>query len=110
MAQPGHIAIVRRKVYENAQAHVDHRPRPDFHQLVEEVLELSMAIRGNHEHPIEIELIQIGGIVLNWLADIEEAKSGRVLYVPLEVKRSREVNTAQSNSTTGRENGGSRSI
>lgn len=89
MAQQGHIAIVRRKVYENALAHVDYQPRPDFHQLVEEVLELSQAIRNKHEHPIELELIQIGGIVLNWLADIEEAESGRVLYTSPEIKTSR---------------------
>lgn len=89
MAKQGHIAIAMRKVYENAQAHIDYQPRPDFHQLVEEVLELSQAVRGHHEHPVEFELIQIAGIVLNWLGDIEEAESGRVLYAPLEVKASR---------------------
>lgn len=39
--------------------------------LVEEVEELAGALVGNHEHPPELELIQIGGIVINWLRQFE---------------------------------------
>jgi NTP pyrophosphatase (non-canonical NTP hydrolase) len=59
--------------------------RPDerrFLSLVSEVGELSDAIKGKHEHPTEVELIQIAGICLNWLRvldkngiDLEEALS-----------------------------------
>ena len=40
---------------------------PSFAMLLEEVNELALALEGNHEHPPEYELTQIGGIVLNWL-------------------------------------------
>ena len=35
--------------------------------LQEEVLELSLALRGRHEHQPELELMQIAAIALNWL-------------------------------------------
>lgn len=35
--------------------------------LLEEVEELRDALAGNHEHPPQLELLQIGGIVFNWL-------------------------------------------
>lgn len=38
--------------------------------LMEEVGELSAATMGKHEHDPAYELIQIGGIILNWLHQI----------------------------------------
>ncbi len=64
------IALALRAVKANARKHQRDEHRPEFHMLAEEVLELSMALRGQHEHPAWMELIQIGGIVINWLADI----------------------------------------
>lgn len=53
----------------------------------EELGELSAAIMGKHEHPPELELIQLGGLILNWLRcysdeqilsaqELEQAKHG----------------------------------
>ncbi len=38
--------------------------------LAQEMLELSLALRNRHQHAAWLELIQIGGIAVNWLADI----------------------------------------
>jgi len=38
--------------------------------LVEELLELSLALSNHHEHLPEHELVQIAGIAINWLADL----------------------------------------
>lgn len=35
--------------------------------LMEEVGELAAALKGKHEHPMELEVIQVAGICLNWL-------------------------------------------
>lgn len=35
--------------------------------LAEEVLELTSALEGRHEHAPEVELMQIAAIALNWL-------------------------------------------
>ena len=35
--------------------------------LLEEVAELAAALDGKHEHPPELELVQIAGICLTWL-------------------------------------------
>lgn len=71
MAEKAHIALAMRKVYQNALAHATDIRRPDFHMLAEEVLELSLALRGLHEDSVEHELTQIAGIALNWLADLD---------------------------------------
>ena len=73
MTGAGHVAIAMRKVYDNAQNHMGQHP--DFAMLAQEVLELSLALCNRHEHPPEWELVQIGGIVVNWLADIEAENS-----------------------------------
>lgn len=64
------ITLARRAIDSNARQHRYDEWRPDFHMLAEEMLELSLALRGQHEHPPWLELVQIGGIVTNWLADI----------------------------------------
>jgi len=59
-----------------------HHPRysgewtPERHQhlldvLHEETQELTDALQGAHEHPPELELIQIAGIAINWLAQFD---------------------------------------
>lgn len=35
--------------------------------LVEELGELATALQGKHEHPPELELLQLGGLIINWL-------------------------------------------
>lgn len=40
---------------------------PTLGTLLEEVAELARALEGKHEHPPELELVEIGGIVLNML-------------------------------------------
>lgn len=89
MVGVGHLAIVMRTVYENAKRHANYQPRPDFSMLAQEVLELSLSLRGRHEHPPEWELVQIGGVVLNWLADIEAANSGSVCDLNVTVREAR---------------------
>ena len=64
------ITLARRAIDSNARQHRHDEYRPEFHMLAQEMLELSLALRGRHEHPAWRELIQIGGIVTNWLADI----------------------------------------
>ena len=58
------------RVKANALAHRLNTRRPSFHMLAEELLELSLALRGQHEHSPEHELAQIGGMAINWLADL----------------------------------------
>ena len=84
MAELGHVAVAMRKVYQNAQDHINYRPPPDFAMLAQEMLELSLSLRGRHEHPPEYELVQMGGIILNWLANIEAAESGKVCDLVVE--------------------------
>ena len=38
---------------------------------MEEMAELARSLEGKHEHPPELELIQIGGIVANMLTSYE---------------------------------------
>lgn len=40
---------------------------PTLGTLLEEIAELARSLEGKHEHPPELELIQIGGIVANML-------------------------------------------
>lgn len=64
------IALALRAIKANARKHQHDEYRPEFHMLAQEVLELSLALRDRHEHPARLELIQIGGVVVNWLADM----------------------------------------
>lgn len=49
--------------------------------LMEEVGELASALANKHEHPMELEVIQAAGILLNWLnaRGTTEAMLDRVL-------------------------------
>ena len=49
----------------NAAIHRD--KEPTLGMLLQEVGELALALEGKHEHPPAVELVQIGGIILNWL-------------------------------------------
>lgn len=44
--------------------------RPKFTTLLEEMTELTLALRGKHDHPAELELIQIASVALNLLAQV----------------------------------------
>jgi len=61
-----------RDILKNA-AENEHR-YPTLRTLLAEVSELAYALEGEHEHPPEFELTEIGGIVLNWLRRIYRAK------------------------------------
>jgi len=54
----------------NAEANRD--KEPDLAMLLGEISELAYAIVGRHEHSIELELIQIGGICVNWLQQLTQ--------------------------------------
>lgn len=77
------VALALRAIKANARKHQCDEYRPEFHMLAREMLELSLALRNRHEHPAWLELIQIGGVVVNWLADIvtEQGDAGIVEYV-----------------------------
>ena len=47
-----------------------HRDKDDNYWLLmlhEEVAELTLSLRGKHEHSPELELTEIAGICINWL-------------------------------------------
>lgn len=69
------LALALRAIRANAREHHKDSRRPDFHMLAEEILELSLALRENHEHDPWHELVQIGGVAANWIADLIEASS-----------------------------------
>jgi hypothetical protein len=46
--------------------------RPDLYMFVEEIGELASSLQHEHEHAAWCELMQIGGITANWLADLIE--------------------------------------
>ena len=54
-------------VIQNANHYQYKIGRIDLRMLIEEVGELAEALAGKHEHSPEYELIQIGGIAINWL-------------------------------------------
>ena len=61
-----------RDIGENATSHQE--KHPTLRTLLAEVAELAYALDGEHKHPPEYELVQIGGIVVNWLERIYQAK------------------------------------
>ena len=65
-----HVAQALRAIKVNARKHQHDEYRPEFLMLAQEVLELSLALRDEHERPAWLELVQIGGTIINWLADI----------------------------------------
>ncbi len=77
------IALALRAVKANTRKHQHDEYRPEFHMLAQEMLELSLALRGRHEHPAWLELVQIGGVVINWLADImaEQGDAEVIRYI-----------------------------
>ena len=47
---------------------------PDLPMLLGEISELAYAIAGRHEHDPEIELMQIAGICVNWLMQLQNRR------------------------------------
>lgn len=47
--------------------------QPNMSTLLEEVAEAILASRGKHEHPLRLELVQIAGICLNIIAQMDFA-------------------------------------
>ena len=58
------LSDVRSNAMENAFKH------PKFTTLLEEFAELVLSLRGKHDHPPELELTQMGGIIINLLSQI----------------------------------------
>lgn len=52
-----------------------------FLSLMEEVGELASSLKGDHEHPMEVELIQIAGICINWLGNIPNLNIDETLKI-----------------------------
>lgn len=52
-------------VRENVIAHQKNNTK--LRTILAEVAELAYALDGEHEHPPELELIQIAGICVNWI-------------------------------------------
>ena len=50
---------------------------PTLRTLLAELAELAYALEGEHQHTPEQELVQIGGIAINWLRRIYAAKRER---------------------------------
>jgi NTP pyrophosphatase (non-canonical NTP hydrolase) len=64
-------------------------PKPDerkFLTLLSEVGELADALKGKHEHPKEVELIQIAGICINWLRTMGDFDLDDALLIANHVK------------------------
>jgi len=62
------------EILANANHHAFiHQPRTIGH-LMEELAELALALDGLHEHPPELELIQLGGSVINMLRELYMSK------------------------------------
>jgi hypothetical protein len=45
--------------------------RPNMRTLMEEVAEAILADRGKHDHPLRLELVQIAGICINMIRQID---------------------------------------
>jgi|GEM_PF-3594764 len=75
------LSLVRKNAVSN-----QHR-NTKLRTIIAEVGELAYALDGKHEHPPELELVQIAGICVNWLVrlttivadtgdDMEEIEEG----------------------------------
>ncbi|KKN62951.1 hypothetical protein LCGC14_0506610 [marine sediment metagenome] len=62
-----------KRFYDNAvtavleDAHKHREMRPAMSTLLEEIAEAILASRGKHDDPLELEIVQIGGICINIL-------------------------------------------
>lgn len=56
-------------VINNANEH-SHK-KPNIRTLSEEYAEAILAERGKHEHPLRLELVQIAGICINMIRQID---------------------------------------
>lgn len=61
--------LVINEIIDNANEH-KHK-KPNIRTLWEEVSEATLASRGKHEHPLRLELIQIAGICINMIRQID---------------------------------------
>lgn len=57
----------------NANAH-EHK-KPNMRTLWEEVSEATLSWRGKHEHPLRLELVQIAGICINMIRQIDAGEN-----------------------------------
>lgn len=58
-----------RDVLENADA--NRHKKPNIRTLSEEYAEAILASRGKHEHPLRLELVQIAGVCINMIRQID---------------------------------------
>lgn len=59
------VMEINLNVYENLDK------RPNMNTLLEEMAEAILANRGKHEHPLRLELVQIAGICVNMIRQID---------------------------------------
>jgi len=81
--KPDSLRKAEMRVSLNAEKHSHkHRGRSDdfwMMMLMEEVAELVLSLRGEHDDPPELELEEIAGICINWLAKRDEQKYRNVI-------------------------------
>lgn len=54
-----------------ANANEHQAKKPNMRTLWEEVSEATLSWRGKHEHPLRLELVQIAGICINMIRQID---------------------------------------
>lgn len=66
------VAKAVHDVAKNANEH-EHK-NPNMRTLWEEVSEATLSWRGKHDHPLRLELVQIAGICINMIRQIDAGK------------------------------------
>lgn len=60
--------VIREIIHE---ADRNQHKKPNMRKLMEEVAEAILAERGKHEHPLRLELVQIAGICINIIRQLD---------------------------------------
>lgn len=64
-----------------ANADENQHKRPNIRTLSEEYAEAILAERGKHEHPLRLELVQIAGICINIIRQIDKDELNSASYI-----------------------------
>lgn len=62
-----HIALSKAVLLVEENARGNAYKRPAMTTLIEEMAELTLALRGKHDDPVDVELVQIAGVAVNLL-------------------------------------------
>lgn len=61
-----------RDVLENADT--NRHKKPNMRTLWEEISEATLSWRGKHDHPLRLELVQIAGICINMIRQVDNGE------------------------------------